>query len=381
VGGCLADDMGLGKTVQTLSVLLYNLENEKNHQNGFNHEAVGQMGKTSLLVVPASLIFNWQREIRRFAPSLSVYLFIGPNRTRSLGMLVGYNIVITTYGVLRNDIDMLKDFRFNYVVLDESQTIKNPTSKIYRSAMLLKAKHYLTLSGTPIENSLTDLWAQVNFLNRGVLGSLRAFREEFINPIEKFNDEKIKAKLKDIVHPFIMRRSKKEVAPELPMLTEQVVYCDLTDDQKRIYEEEKSAIRNQIFESIESQGYGQSAISILRGLTRLRQIANHPQLMEEYQGFDSGKFEEITRTIETLVEENHKILVYSSFVKHLKVVEDYLKKKSIGYEMLIGSTVNRQKVVDGFQNNPSSKVFLISLFLILGGIQQWKIRQLHVHTA
>jgi SNF2 family DNA or RNA helicase len=318
------------------------------------------MGHTSLLVVPTSLVFNWQREIRRFTPGLSVYQFTGPNRTRSITKLVNYDIVITTYGVLRNDIDLLKDVRFNYIVLDESQTIKNPSSKVYRSAMLLKAKHFISLSGTPIENSLTDLWAQINFLNRGMLGTLKTFKEEYIQPIEKNNDEQIK-RLKEIVKPFIFRRTKQEVAPELPELNEQVVYCNLSDEQKTIYETEKSTIRNQIIENISALGYNKSAISIFRGLTRLRQIANHPQMLEDYKSADSGKFEEITRTIETLVEENHRILVFSSFVKHLRIIEQYLKKNSIGYQMLIGSTTNRQQVVDKFQNNSSSNVFLISI--------------------
>lgn len=360
IGGCLADDMGLGKTVQTLAMLLYDLQKRNGNGNDYATNGIAQMGHTSLLVVPTSLLFNWQREVKRFAPSLSVYQFTGPNRTRSITKLINYNIVLTTYGVLRNDIDLLKDVRFNYVVLDESQTIKNPSSKVYRSSVLLKAKHFLTLSGTPIENSLTDLWAQLNFLNRGMLGSLRTFRAEYIQPFERNNEERVK-KLKELVQPFILRRTKQEVAPELPQLNEQVVFCNLTEEQKRIYESEKSAIRNQIIENIDSLGYTQSAISILRGLTRLRQIANHPRMLDEFADADSGKFDEVCRTIETLVEENHKILVFSSFVKHLKIVEGQLKQMGIGYQMLIGSTTNRQQIVDSFQNDTKSNVFLISI--------------------
>ena len=360
IGGCLADDMGLGKTVQTLAMLLYDMEKRNGNGHPILTNGIAQMGHTSLLVVPTSLLFNWQREVKRFAPSLSVYQFTGPNRTRSITKLINYNIVLTTYGVLRNDIDLLKDVRFNYVVLDESQTIKNPSSKVYRSAVLLKAKHFLTLSGTPIENSLTDLWAQLNFLNRGMLGSLRTFRAEYIQPIEQKNEERI-SKLKELVQPFILRRTKKEVAPELPQLNEQVVFCNLSEEQKRIYESEKSAIRNQIIENIDSLGYPQSAISILRGLTRLRQIANHPKMLDEFESADSGKFDEVSRTIETLVEENHKILVFSSFVKHLRIIEKQLLQLGIGYQMLIGSTTNRQQIVDRFQNDTSSNVFLISI--------------------
>jgi SNF2 family DNA or RNA helicase len=361
MGGCLADDMGLGKTIQTLAVLLHDAERRESNGNQSASNGLVQMGRTSLLVVPTSLLFNWQREVQRFAPSLSIYQFTGPNRTRSVTELVNYDIVLTTYGVLRNDIDLLKDVRFNFVVLDESQTIKNPASKVYRSAVLLKAKHFLSLSGTPIENSLTDLWAQLNFLNRGMLGSLRSFKEQFIIPIEKSKDEKVQDALKKLVEPFIMRRRKQDVAPELPALTEEIIYCNLSDEQKSIYEEEKSLVRNSIFDNIESVGYAQSAISILRGLTRLRQISNHPQMIEEYQHADSGKFDEVVRTIEALVEENHKVLIFSSFVKHLKIVQKQLSQTGIAYQMLVGSTTNRQQIVDQFQNDSECHVFLISI--------------------
>ncbi|MDD2197030.1 MAG: DEAD/DEAH box helicase [Bacteroidales bacterium] len=360
MGGCLADDMGLGKTIQALAVLLYDKENNENRSANTTN-GMAQMGNTSLLVVPTSLIFNWQREINQFAPSLSVYQFVGSSRTKQLDWLTSHDIVITTYGVLRNEIELLKDIHFNYVVLDESQTIKNPMSKGYRSSMLLKAKHFLSLSGTPIENSLSDLWAQLNFLNRGMLGSFKTFRNEYIDPIERDGDEVAREKLKMLVKPFILRRSKQEVAPELPQLSEQVVYCNLTDGQKTIYEKEKSEIRNHIMGNIESNGYGQSSISIFRGLTRLRQIANHPDMIDEYTNFHSGKFDEVCRTIQTLVDENHKVLIFSSFVKHLRIVEDFIKQIDVGYQMLIGSTRNRDQVVDDFQNDPSTQVFLISI--------------------
>ncbi|MDY0201779.1 MAG: DEAD/DEAH box helicase [Tenuifilaceae bacterium] len=361
MGGCLADDMGLGKTIQALSILLFDAERRLPNTNNLQVNALPQMGRTSLLVVPTSLLFNWQSEIERFAPSLTVYQFTGSNRTRLVTDLISYDIVLTTYGVLRNEIDLLKNVRFNYVILDESQTIKNPASKVYRSAVLLKAKHFLSLSGTPIENSLTDLWAQLNFLNRGMLGSLRTFREHFVVPIEKGNDEQAQISLKKLIHPFIMRRTKHEVAPELPELSQEIIYCNLTDQQKSIYEEEKSAIRNHILDSIDSVGYSQSAIPILRGLTRLRQISNHPKMLEDYSVSDSGKFEEIIRTIETLVGENHKVLVFSSFVKHLRLVQQQIEHMGIGYQLLIGSTTNRKKVVESFQNDSGCHVFLISI--------------------
>lgn len=360
MGGCLADDMGLGKTLQTLAFLQQQKETRPELYDTDTSGPV-KLGRTTLIVVPTSLVHNWLREIQRFTPNMYVHVFTGTQRTRSIAKLLQYDIVITTYGVVRNDIDMLKDARFNYVILDESQTIKNPTSKIYRSVLLLKANGYLTLSGTPIENSLMDLWAQLNFLNRGMLGSQRSFRDEFIIPIEKNGDERMEQTLKGLIEPFVLRRRKEEVAKDLPEVTEQIVYCEMTDSQQGVYDAERWSIRNSIIDTIAEQGFERSAISILRGLTRLRQIANHPAMLDEQPNMDSGKFEEITRSLESVVTEGHKILVFSSFVKHLNLVANHLDEVGIGYEMLTGSTVNRKEVVNRFQSSSKVQVFLISI--------------------
>ncbi|HOZ13296.1 MAG TPA: DEAD/DEAH box helicase [Tenuifilaceae bacterium] len=349
MNGCLADDMGLGKTLQTLAMLQF----ASNHPD--------KNIKTSLIVVPTSLVHNWLKEANRFTPDQNVFVYTGAQRTKSASLLQKYDIVITTYGIIRNDMDFFKDLKFNYVILDESQTIKNPFSKIYRSVLLLKANHYLTLSGTPIENSLSDLWSQLNFLNRGMLGSLKSFRDEYIIPIEKSADTEKERQLKHIIEPLILRRTKEQVAKDLPPLTEQIIYCDMSDAQQEVYEKEKSMIRNSIIESIEQAGVEKSSISILTGLMRLRQIANHPALLDDYATLDSGKFDEVTRSIENIIAEKHKILVFSSFVKHLEQVEVYLKQANIGYEMLTGETANRGKIVEEFQSNPAKQVFLISL--------------------
>lgn len=349
MNGCLADDMGLGKTLQTLAILQYAKEQGE------------QQPSTSLIVVPTSLVHNWQREAQRFTPSLTITLHVGSQRTKSATKLLKSNIVITTYGIVRNDIDFFKDLNFNYVILDESQTIKNPFSKIYRSVLLLKASHFLALSGTPIENSLSDLWSQLNFLNRGMLGSLKSFRNEYIVPIEKNGDDQKEKQLKHLINPFILRRTKEQVAKDLPMLTEQIIYCDMAEDQQQIYEKEKSMIRNSIISSIEQVGIEKSSISILTGLTRLRQIANHPALLDEYREMESGKFEDVTRSVESVISENHKILIFSSFVKHLEQVEKYIQGQNMGYHKLTGETNNRNQIVEEFQSNPEKKVFLISL--------------------
>ena len=351
--GCLADDMGLGKTLQTLAMLLF-AKQKNDFGNLFD-------AKTSLIVVPTSLLFNWQRELQRFTPTLSFYQFTGTHRAKNTGIFNAFDLVFTTYGVMRNDIELLKKFKFNYVIFDESQTLKNSESKGYKAALQLDSNHFISLSGTPIENSLSDLWSQLNLLNRGMLGTLKFFTDEYISPIEKENDEEKIAKLRNLVEPFILRRTKEQVASDLPDLTEQVVYCNMTDEQKRLYEEEKSAIRNHIIQNINSFGYNKSTILILRALTRLRQLANHPRMIDAGSESDSGKFNEICRSVESVVAEGHKILVFSSFVKHLNIIEEFLTESKIGYQKLTGSTVNRSEVVTNFQTNPNVNVFLISI--------------------
>jgi superfamily II DNA or RNA helicase len=390
IGGCLADDMGLGKTLQALAFFqmlkeegepkppgVPNEFDESKPPNEFAEPKLpGGRGKTNLIVVPTSLVHNWLREIERFTSGMQVGLFAGTQRTRNMEALMQYDMVITTYGIVRNDIDMLKEVVFNYVVLDESQIIKNPDSKIYHSVLLLKAGGFLTLCGTPIENSLMDLWAQLNFLNRGVLGSRKSFREEFIVPIEKDEDRKKGLLLKKMIEPLVLRRKKEDVAKDLPAITEQMVYCEMTDSQSDMYEREKSIVRNSVLESIDKQGFRQSAISILRGLTRLRQIANHPMMVYTKNpscesgvdtdrsgdvALDSGKFEEIVRSLENIISEGHKVLVFSSFVKHLNLVAAYLEKAGVEYLALTGRTVNRKEMVDQFQQDKNIPVFLISI--------------------
>ena len=352
LNGCLADDMGLGKTLQTITLLLSELE--------ANNFKTGE-GQCSLVVAPTSIIYNWQKEFEKFAPRVKVAIYHGTQREKSHKMFHQNHVIITSYGTVRNDIDLLKDFVFRFVVLDESQTIKNPASKVYRCVLLLKTQKNLCLSGTPIENNLFDLWSQMNFLNRGMLGGLKAFREEFSFPIERRNDKEKQKQLKKIVEPLIMRRTKEQVAKELPPLTEQVIYCEMTDEQGKAYEAEKSKARRIILESLEQNKPESSTINVLAALTRLRQLANHPAMLEEYNNLSSGKFDEVTQMIESVLAENHKILIFSSFVKHLIQVEMYLKSHDIGYEMLTGSTTNRSDVVEEFQNNPEKKIFLISL--------------------
>jgi SNF2 family DNA or RNA helicase len=314
--------------------------------------------------MPTSLIHNWENEIRKFAPSLKIYKHVGSlrNKSNKMAQTIGYyDVILTTYGTLRNDSEMLRSYDFWYVILDESQNIKNSSSKTYKSILEIKSKHKLVITGTPIENSLSDLWSQLNFLNKGLLGSLPYFKREFITPIEKKNDEEQQKKLQKLIQPFVLRRKKEEVAKDLPAMTEQIRFCEMTEAQKEIYDTEKSAIRNAILKNIESNGIKKSALVVLQGLTKLRQLANHPSLVTKENEMESGKFNEIYRNLKNLVAENHKVLIFSSFVKHLELLQAKIESKNWKYSMLTGKTINRQEVIRQFQDDPNNHIFLISL--------------------
>jgi len=375
LGGCLADDMGLGKTLQALTLLLkikkakqQIIIPEKNDELQFSlfdqPETGAPVQPASLIVMPTSLIHNWENEIRKFAPSLKVYKHTGSLRNKSskMAQTIGYyDVILTTYGTLRNDAEMLGAYDFFYMILDESQNIKNSSSKTYKSILEIKSKHKLVITGTPIENSLSDLWSQLNFLNKGLLGSLPYFKREFITPIEKKNDEEQQKKLQNLIHPFVLRRKKEDVAKDLPAMTEQIRYCEMTEDQKEIYDTEKSSIRNAILKNIESNGIKKSALVVLQGLTKLRQLANHPSLVSKENEMESGKFNEIYRNLINLLAENHKVLIFSSFVKHLELLQAKIETKNWKYSMLTGKTINRQEVIRQFQEDPDNHIFLISL--------------------
>ncbi|MBN1952131.1 MAG: DEAD/DEAH box helicase [Bacteroidales bacterium] len=374
-GGCLADDMGLGKTLQTITNL-YRVISENRIEESqtspiperlqlslFDSPATlpGKPVKVSLVVVPTSLVHNWQNEIRRFTPGLQIGSYVGGQR-RPLQELVGQSdIILTSYGIIRNDIEEFSRFDFQYLILDESQMIKNPGSKTYQAVITLRADHRLVLTGTPIENSLSDLWAQINFLNPGLLGNLSFFRTQFQLPIEKNADENKRDMLLKLIAPFVLRRTKAEVEPELPPVSEQLIYCDMDDSQEVLYEQEKSRARNLVIEKLSQVGFQKSAMVILQSLTKLRQIANHPALVEENYFAGSGKYDEITRNLMNLLEEGHKGLIFSSFVKHLDLVAEFLDRKGVGYALLTGETRNREKEIDRFQKDDNCPFFLISL--------------------
>lgn len=367
-GGILADDMGLGKTIQVIALLSHIFATSEKRTGDTNDELFGSYNDTetppALIVVPVSLIHNWKKEIAKFAPHLKVYDDCGKKRVRSSQLekiFRHYHVVIISYGLLRNDIQFLKGYTFSYIILDESQYIKNPLSNTYSVVSQISAHHRLTMSGTPIENSLRDLWAQMNFVNKGVLGSHNFFRSSFGLPIERYNDEAKKKQLQKIIAPYILRRTKEMVAKELPPVTEQIIYCEMTDDQRSIYESEKSGCRNEILKLVQESKTGKDAFMALRALSRLRLIANHPRLVQpDYEG-RSGKTEQIIEQVINVVSEGHKVLVFSSFVMDLEMFSHELARLDIEHVMLTGQTTNRESVIDKFNNDPDTKVFLISL--------------------
>ena len=350
-GGCLADDMGLGKTIQALALLQKHKEDT---------EADGSKS-TSLIIMPTSLIYNWLNEAKKFTPKLKLMVHTGAMRYKSPEVFGNYDVIVTTYGISRIDIDLLSSFFFDYVILDESQNIKNPSSKSYQSVRQLKSRFKLILSGTPVENSVNDLWTQMSFINPGLLGTQQYFMNEFVTPIEKKKDEDKARKLQALIKPFVLRRTKEQVATELPPKTETLLYCKMSDEQASVYEKVKSEYRNELLKSLEDGTYAKTQIQVLQGLIKLRQIANHPAMIDsEYEG-DSGKFENVVHTLANVLDGGHKVLIFSQFVKQLTIYREYFDSEGIPYAYLDGSTQNRGDIVKHFQEDEKTRVFLISI--------------------
>lgn len=423
LGCCLADDMGLGKTIQTIAAILHAFENqsekqnesenqnqsenqnEKQNQNGTlevdnlsvtiiptqldlfgeafaepvvqkvlktktrkeraeksraPRQSIGQ-ARSSLIIMPSSLLFNWKSEIKKFAPHLFVKQHIGPQRATSIESLITHDIILTSYQTALRDIDLLAGIEWQYVVLDESQYIKNQASKIFSAIQQLPANHKLSLSGTPIENSLSDLWSQMQFINPDILGSYSFFKKHFQKPIEKDKDESLIDELKSLTRPFLLRRTKEEVLTDLPDKTEQIIYCEMSKEQAAAYETEKSSTRNLILQSDLSDP--QVKMQVLSSLLRLRQLANHPILYKSDYAEESGKFEIIKESLEKVRKSGQKALVFSSFTKHLDLVGNFLDSSQIPFVSITGKTSqkNRQKAVRAFQDNSEIPFFLISI--------------------
>ena len=344
-GGCLADDMGLGKTVQVLALL----ESRRNRKS-----------RPSLVVVPRSLIFNWQQEAARFTPKLRVLTHTGSERIKENTHFENYDLILTTYGTLRRDVIHLVEVEFDFVILDEAQAIKNATTETAKAARLLKSRHRLALSGTPIENHIGELWSLFEFLNPGMLGSSSVF--QFSTNGTQKPDEDSRAMLSRALRPFILRRTKQQVAKELPEKLEQTIYCEMDERQRRQYEELRDYYRRSILEKVSLQGINKSKIQILEALLRLRQTACHPALVTgSTDATPNAKLDVLLPRLSEVTEEGHKAIVFSQFTSFLSIVRQRLDHQGVAYEYLDGKTRNREAAVENFQSDPNCKLFLISL--------------------
>ena len=379
-GCCLSDDMGLGKTIQTIALLLkyketcpklkstpksdasLNLfsDNEMIGETALAVDSVEIPYETVLVVSPASLVYNWRNELHRFAPQLLVNEYIGTmdERKQKRQALTTWDVVLTTYQTLRNDIEQLSRFTFGMVVFDESQCFKNRSSYLYQAVIRLQARHRLALSGTPIENSLSDLWSLMNVLNPPLLGDYRAFQENYIHPISRDIQHQKAEVLRMLVSPYFLKRAKEEVLSDLPARQDELVFCEMTPEQQLLYDEELSSMRNQLLAS--ETGESSDSVNVLNAITRLRQIACHPSLANE-DCTSSGKFTEIFSRLEELYATEHKVLIFSEYVKLLKLVGEEMKQRNWTYELLTGDTHNREAVINSFMERPTCHFFLISL--------------------
>jgi superfamily II DNA or RNA helicase len=345
-GGILADDMGLGKTIQALAWMT--LLKEKG-------------GGPHLVVGPTSLLFNWRDEAARFAPDLRVLIHAGQGRSGQKKLFQNHDLVLTTYGLLRRDVELLRKTKWTCLVLDESQAIKNPDSQTAKAARLLPAEHRLCLSGTPLENRLDELWSQMQFLNPGLLGSRQSFDARFVKPMAQ-GDTKACELLQHSIKPFVLRRTKEAVAKDLPDKQETIIRCEMPTAQAGIYERLHAHYRAEILAAVETKGIAQSQIKVLEGLLRLRQAACHPALVGDKDA-GSGKLDELLRMVGDVVREGHKALVFSQFTKFLELIRKSFKEAGIEHEYLDGRTPlkSREKRVAAFQSPDGPPVFCISL--------------------
>jgi len=346
-GGCLADDMGLGKTIQVIAFIL--LLRTKSTI------------KTHLIIVPTSLIFNWQKELEKFAPSLRVLIIQGANRVRNNHHFHEYDVVLTSYGMLLSNIHFIKTFRFGYIFLDESQAIKNPDSQRYKACRLLQSNNKIVITGTPIENNTFDLYGQLSFACPGLLGNQQYFKDMYAQPIDKFGDTKRAAELQQKINPSILRRTKRQVATELPEKTAMIIYCEMGIEQRKVYDAYEKEFRNYLLHQPEMD-LPRNSMHVLQGLTKLRQICNAPSLLKDdaFYGDTSAKIDVLIAQIKSK-HQQHKILVFSQFVGMLNLIKNELSANYIPYEYLTGQTKDREAAVNNFQTNDAVRVFLISL--------------------
>lgn len=358
-GGILADDMGLGKTIQALTILAHTHEDKL-------------ITKPSLIVAPTSVVYNWQEEIFRFTPGLKTHLYIGKERTFPKDKNI--NIIITSYALLWRDRELFTRHNFHYVILDEAHYIKNHKSQTAKAAHQISAGHRLSLTGTPLENNLTELWSQFAFVNPELFGTLEHFKQTFVTPIERYQSQEVKQHLQRLIKPFLLRRLKRDVLKELPAKIEQTIWCEMDEKQRAIYNVMKQYYQAKVLKIVEQKGIKKSQIEILEALLRLRQICCHPDLLKlsERKSYPflpeklrdihvSSKLESVIELLQTAIAEGHKVLLFSQFVTMLNILQNELNKLNISSLMLTGKTKNRQELIKTFQTDMSSSVFLLSL--------------------
>ncbi|NBW96095.1 MAG: DEAD/DEAH box helicase [Planctomycetia bacterium] len=349
LGGCLADDMGLGKTIQVLAMLV---------RRQTLSRAAGVPHRPTLIVVPKSLVFNWVEEARKFAPSLRVVNHTGSSRTEDSATLLESDVILTTYGTLRRDVLRHRETEYDYVVLDEAQSIKNAASQAAKACRLLKARHRLALTGTPVENHIGELWSIFEFLNPGQLGSATRLRQ-FLAGGRGVDAAEIVARA---VRPFLLRRTKAQVLADLPEKTEQTIYCELGVEQRRAYDELREHYRQELTGRIGRVGVGRSRIAVLEALLRLRQTACHPGLVDPARIDEpAAKLDLLLEQLDEVIAEGHKVLVFSQFTSFLSILRRQLDARGSNYEYLDGKTTDRQARVVRFQEDPDCRLFLVSL--------------------
>ena len=341
LGACLADDMGLGKTLQAIALLSKVHEEKK---------------KKSMVIMPKSLIYNWENEIKRFSPKLKVGIYYGINRDFS--SLKKVDIILTTYGTIRNDIESLLKQKFDLLILDESQNIKNINSQTTKAVLLLNAKKRVALSGTPIENNLLELYSLFRFLNPEMFGSVQEFTNDYIVPIQKYSDTSTIEELRKKIYPFLLRRVKKEVLADLPDKIEKLVYVDMNDKHRRFYEERRKYYYSLLEKNTSSQG-NFDKFFVLQAINELRHIVSSPEL--ENKKIISSKKEVLIENVIEAIENNHKVLVFVNYLSSIESICDSLKENKIKYLKMTGQTKDRQNLVDKFQNDSRYKVFVMTL--------------------
>ena len=343
LGGCLADDMGLGKTVQTIGVLTLIYPKEK---------------KPTLIVMPRSLLFNWQNEIKRFAPQLSVYTYYA--QERDIKSAMKHQVILTTYAIVRNDVETFSKQMFHYVILDESQNIKNTTTQTTQAAFLLKADHRLALSGTPVENNLSELYSLFRFLNPTMFGSLEDFNSRYAAPIQKDNDKDTLLALRRKIFPFMLRRLKRDVLKDLPDRIEQTLYVEMTKEQHDFYEKRRIYYLQQVRQTIAAEGINKSQFVMFQALNELRRIASIPESLSDGH-IKSPKLDLLCETLLEAVANGHKTVVFFNFIAGIEQMSERLDAEGIDYACMTGSTRDRKSIVERFQNDPHCMVMLMTL--------------------